>query len=157
MRSYLIKLPIILTFVVSGCLMKEKFCSSGRKCVFLGYLYGKKGWKFFNLDTPDFLCSWDVVFLENTFPYLRDIPSTSPPTLAYNFGYLHTSSRSRNTTEKGSPQPLGDISLSSTALDVDGLPLITRPNSAQPALHQPSAQLPHKIFGTSLVQLAKGH
>lgn len=64
----------------------RSFILGGASVCFWVYLYGKKGWKFFDLDIEDFLCSRDVVFPKNTFPYLLD--SNSPkslPTLAYNF------------------------------------------------------------------------
>ena len=40
--------------------------------MFLGYPFGKKGWKVYDLDTGDFLVSRDVIFRENEFPYQKE-------------------------------------------------------------------------------------
>lgn len=45
----------------------DKFASRSRKCVFVGYSYGKKGWKLFDLERKEFFVSRDVEFVESTF------------------------------------------------------------------------------------------
>ncbi|GAU48759.1 hypothetical protein TSUD_281100 [Trifolium subterraneum] len=47
----------------------DKFASRSRKCVFVGYPHGKKGWKLFDLDTNTYFVSRDVDFFEAEFPF----------------------------------------------------------------------------------------
>lgn len=47
----------------------DKFASHSRRCVFLGYHYGKKVWRAYDLELGVFLTSRDVVFSESEFPY----------------------------------------------------------------------------------------
>lgn len=48
----------------------DKFASRSRKCVFVGYPFGKKGWYLFDLDTKQFFVSRDVKFYEDIFPFV---------------------------------------------------------------------------------------
>ena len=57
----------------------DKFASRSRQCIFVGYPYGKKGWRLYDLDREIFFVSRDVVFDESVFPYLTEL-STTPPT-----------------------------------------------------------------------------
>ncbi|RVW61844.1 Retrovirus-related Pol polyprotein from transposon RE2 [Vitis vinifera] len=64
----------------------DKFASRSRKCVFLGYLFGKKGWKLFDLDTKELFVSRDVKFFEDVFPFgnpgaVNIIPENIVPTV----------------------------------------------------------------------------
>ena len=79
------KAPQIAHLRVFGCLCYvhnqehkgDKFASRSRKCVFIGYPYGKKGWRAYDLETGTFLISRDVVFNEEKFPYPIDSQSHS--------------------------------------------------------------------------------
>jgi len=63
-----------LCFARNRPLVKDKFASKSRKCVFLGYPFGKEGWKVFHLETEEMLISQDVVFYEDNFPFEGCIP-----------------------------------------------------------------------------------
>ncbi|CAA7023525.1 unnamed protein product [Microthlaspi erraticum] len=54
---------------------KDKFGQRSCRCVFLGYLFGKKGWKVFDIEREEFIVSRDVVFKESVFPYSVVSPS----------------------------------------------------------------------------------
>ncbi|XP_019053692.1 PREDICTED: uncharacterized protein LOC109114853 [Nelumbo nucifera] len=63
---------------VFGCLCyahwsprdNDKFGERSRKCVFVGYPYGKKGWHVYDVERGEYFVSRDVVFHENIFPYV---------------------------------------------------------------------------------------
>lgn len=47
----------------------DKFASRSKRSIFLGYPFGKKGWRVFDLETRKVSVSRDVIFFEDTFPY----------------------------------------------------------------------------------------
>lgn len=47
----------------------DKFATHSRKSVFVGYPYGKKGWRLYDLERQEFFISRDVVFFEHQFPF----------------------------------------------------------------------------------------
>lgn len=56
---------------------KDKFKARSRRCIFVGYPFGKKGWRLYDLEND----SRDVEFAESSFPYLDDqtsVPAKSP-------------------------------------------------------------------------------
>ncbi|CAH9131016.1 unnamed protein product [Cuscuta epithymum] len=58
----------------------EKFVSRVRKCVFVGYVFGKKGWNVFDLETRELFVSRDVKFFEQIFPFAStsSFPNNTP-------------------------------------------------------------------------------
>ncbi|XP_011629077.1 uncharacterized protein LOC105421830 [Amborella trichopoda] len=69
--------PAYNHFCVLGCLCFahtktiDKFAPRAKKCVFIGYPYGKKGYKVYDLEKL-FYVSTDVTFHENKFPFLTN-------------------------------------------------------------------------------------
>lgn len=59
---------------------KDKFGTRSRKCVLVGYPYGKKGWRLYDIETEKFFTSRDVQFQEDVFPFMNftENVSTSP-------------------------------------------------------------------------------
>lgn len=55
----------------------DKFASRSTKSLFLGYTYGKKGWRVYDLQTGKITVSRDVIFCEDQFPY-ASLSSSSP-------------------------------------------------------------------------------
>src|SRR5688572_8401583 len=49
--------------------VKDKFGSRTRKCIFVGYPHGKKGWWLFYLERREYFFSRDLLFVEDKFPY----------------------------------------------------------------------------------------
>lgn len=48
----------------------DKFAKRSRKCVFVGYPFGRRIGDFFlNLENKEFLVSRDVKFLEDVYPF----------------------------------------------------------------------------------------
>jgi len=70
----------------------DKFNSRSRRCVFVGYPFGQKGWKLFDLDKEIFFVSRDVRFHEDVFPFVDPpnlpLQSNSPPLDGSNPGLI---------------------------------------------------------------------
>lgn len=71
------RIPSFKHLRVFGCLAYahnqhhhgDKFATRSRRCAFLGYPMGKKGWLLFDMDTEKVFVSRDVVFCEDQFPF----------------------------------------------------------------------------------------
>lgn len=80
------RVPPYSSFRVFGCLcfatqnprIRDKFAPRSRKCVFIGYPPGKRGWRLYDLETKEIFVNRDVVFFETFFPFAA--PPPEPPT-----------------------------------------------------------------------------
>ncbi|KAK3040145.1 hypothetical protein RJ639_027871 [Escallonia herrerae] len=79
------KVPSFSHLLVFGCLcyahtkFVDKFALRSRRCVFLGYPPGKKGWRVYDLETNQVFFSRDVKFEETVFPFITPLgPSPTP-------------------------------------------------------------------------------
>ena len=98
------KAPDYATLRTMGCLCfaasvgeRDKFAPRAHQCIFLGYTFGFKGYKLYDLQTKRIFHSRNVLFKENIFPFklgsthLRDslnedvtgpiFPQLAPPAL----------------------------------------------------------------------------
>ena len=55
----------------------DKFASRSKRCVFMRYPYGKKGWRLYDLEKLEFFVSRDVVFSESEFPFAPLLQTSS--------------------------------------------------------------------------------
>ena len=107
----------------------NKFAPRSRKCVFLGYATGKKGWKLKDLATGVIFVSRDVIFFESSFPFSSaSSPADSTATL-----------ESCDTQ----PSPLTDFS---SPADFGPSP----PHSSNPAIPSLSGPLTESSLSTNL-------
>lgn len=135
------KPPVLDLLRVFGCLCyahrrardKDKFGDRSRKCIFVGYPFGTKGWRLYDLERNEFFISRDVTFLEDTFPGIEDAPYVSPPVLQVNNpmdDWLAPVDMSRGSTAPGST--------TNSTPENSSLPLVT-PVSPQTPSATPSA------------------
>ncbi|PKI38709.1 hypothetical protein CRG98_040900 [Punica granatum] len=62
-------LRVFGSFCYAHTRTKDKFEPRSRKCVFIGYPHGKKGWRLYDLKNQQTFVSRDVRFCETMFPF----------------------------------------------------------------------------------------
>ncbi|KAK3017954.1 hypothetical protein RJ639_005233 [Escallonia herrerae] len=80
--------PSLKLFVMCLCYaptkFADKFAPRSRRCVFLGYPPGKKGWRVYDLETNQVLFSRDVKFEKTVFPFTTPLgPLPTPATTTF--------------------------------------------------------------------------
>ena len=122
--------PMYSSLRVFGCLcfaknmsIKSKFDARANPGVFIGYPYGQKGYRVYDITTGKIYTSRDVIFHEFTFPY-PDIPTTtvdspvSVQPILDDDTFHFFSSQNSSLPELESPSGHDNLSASSTMDDV---------------------------------------
>lgn len=58
-------------FVWNRMKNNDKFALRNQKCLFVGYPFGQKGWRVYDLETHEFFVSHDVIFHEHIFSFQK--------------------------------------------------------------------------------------
>ena len=56
---------------------KDKFANWSQKRIFVGYSFGKKGWRLYDLESGEYFVSRDVIFVEAEFSYFNNVVNSS--------------------------------------------------------------------------------
>ena len=58
-----------LCYVYNNKKPKDKFRERSKRCIFIGYPHGKKGWRVHDLENGNIFISRDVIFCKEKFPF----------------------------------------------------------------------------------------
>ncbi|RVW23158.1 Retrovirus-related Pol polyprotein from transposon TNT 1-94 [Vitis vinifera] len=56
---------------------KDKFASRSLKCIFIGYPFGKKGWRLYDLESGEYFVSRDAIFVKVEFSCFNNVVNSS--------------------------------------------------------------------------------
>ena len=142
------ELPSYSHLRVFGCLCyvhlklrdKNKFSPRSARFIFVGYPYGQKGWKVYDLEKKEFFISRDVIFHETEFP-MSTVSVVSSPT-ALDKPQVNTSS-DEDWEILPAPLPVEIVPKSSDRGSSDTTVVSSAQNNAEP-----SSQLPSQVQNT---------
>lgn len=135
-------------FLNFGCLCyacvisrdKDKFGGRSRRCVFVGYPHGQRGWRVCDLDIMEYFVPRDVVFSEHEFPYV--VSDESPGEVRISSPEVVVDDVAE---EVGDVEPVVDMGSSSDAADEPVLAV--SPSDADRVIYE----------SPEMAQLGRGH